>query len=91
MSMIPTPTSNYTSRALSSWPGESGGTSQKGRWSSFRNERYRKQPFTRYSGGAGPTLLRLLSSLHPKHLFCHSNVSPENKRYGKRHLLRICW
>eukprot|EP00903_Cladosiphon_okamuranus_P018800 g17294.t1 len=34
-------------RALSSWAGESGGTSQKGRWSSFRNERYRKRPFTR--------------------------------------------
>eukprot|EP00752_Nemacystus_decipiens_P012656 g11210.t1 len=34
-------------RVLSSWAGESGGTSQKGRWSSFRNERYRKRPFTR--------------------------------------------
>ncbi|CAM9304799.1 unnamed protein product [Scytosiphon promiscuus] len=34
-------------RALSGWVSESGGTSQKGRWSSFRNERYRKRPFTR--------------------------------------------
>ncbi|CAM9265396.1 unnamed protein product [Ectocarpus sp. 8 AP-2014] len=34
-------------RALSGWTVESGGTSQKGRWSSFRNERYRKRPFTR--------------------------------------------
>ncbi|CBJ26842.1 Hypothetical leucine rich repeat protein [Ectocarpus siliculosus] len=36
-------------RALSGWTAESGGTSQKGRWSSFRNERYRKRPFTRYT------------------------------------------
>ncbi|CAM9285636.1 unnamed protein product [Ectocarpus sp. 4 AP-2014] len=34
-------------RVLSGWTAESGGTSQKGRWSSFRNERYRKRPFTR--------------------------------------------
>lgn len=51
---------------LSSWAGESGGTSQKGRWSSFRNERYRKRPFTRYSDGAGPPPRPAVVSVAPK-------------------------
>lgn len=41
------PTNTVKIRALSGWHTDSGGTSQKGRWSSFRNECYRKQPLPR--------------------------------------------
>ncbi|CAN0417319.1 unnamed protein product, partial [Phaeothamnion confervicola] len=34
-------------RAASGWPAESGGTSQKGRWSNFRNEAFRGKPLRR--------------------------------------------
>ncbi|KAG5177062.1 hypothetical protein JKP88DRAFT_333762 [Tribonema minus] len=34
-------------RALSGWPAAGGGTSQRGRWSSFRNETYRNTPLAR--------------------------------------------
>ncbi|CAM9512676.1 unnamed protein product, partial [Discosporangium mesarthrocarpum] len=38
---------NMWLRVVSGWPMSSGGTSQKGKWNNFRNEKYRKQPLQR--------------------------------------------